>query len=144
VITLDALEHQGQYDAILLDAPCSATGTIRRHPDLPYVKSQTGVTDLVALQRALLTRTVQHLRPYGLMVYCTCSLLREEGEDQIKWLLSQTDAVEVVAPTAPGLDPDWISPEGGIRLRPDFWADRGGMDGFYMVLLRRKGDTPPA
>jgi 16S rRNA (cytosine967-C5)-methyltransferase len=144
-VIADALTYEdGLFDAVLLDAPCSATGTIRRHPDLPYVKSQTGVKDLVALQRALLLRSVQHLKPSGLMVYCTCSLLREEGEDQIKWLLAETDAVEVVTPAAPGLDPDWISPEGGIRLRPDFWAETGGMDGFYMVLLRRKGDTPPA
>ena len=144
-VIADALTYEdGLYDAILLDAPCSATGTIRRHPDLPYVKSQTGIDDLVKLQRALLTRTIQHLKPYGTLVYCTCSLLREEGEDQVKWLLSQTDDLELLRPDAPGLDPDWISPEGGVRLRPDYWPDKGGMDGFYMAVLRRKGNPSPA
>ncbi len=143
-VVADALTYEdGLFDAVLLDAPCSATGTIRRHPDLPYVKSQTGIDDLVNLQRAMLTRAVQHLKPNGTLVYCTCSLLREEGEDQIKWLLSQTDAVEVQKPVAPGLDPDWISPEGGVRLRPDYWADSGGMDGFYMAVLHGKGDPAP-
>ncbi|MFP7569670.1 RsmB/NOP family class I SAM-dependent RNA methyltransferase [Marivita sp. S2033] len=143
-VTADALTYEADaFDAILLDAPCTATGTIRRHPDLPCVKTQTSITDLVALQRALLKRTVERLQPYGRMVYCTCSLLREEGEDQIKWLLSQTDDLEILPPEAPGLEPDWISPEGGVRLRPDYWPDAGGMDGFYMALLRRKGGSSP-
>lgn len=144
-VIADALTYEdAPFDAILLDAPCSATGTIRRHPDLPYVKSQTGIDDLVKLQRAMLTRTIQHLKPYGTLVYCTCSLLREEGEDQIKWLLAQTDDLEIQSPAAVGFDPKWISPEGGVRLRPDYWADIGGMDGFYMAVLHRKGDPSPA
>ncbi|MFP7672114.1 RsmB/NOP family class I SAM-dependent RNA methyltransferase [Marivita sp. S0852] len=143
-VVADALTYKdAPFDAILLDAPCSATGTIRRHPDLPYVKTQTGIDDLVKLQRALLLASVQHLKPNGLLVYCTCSLLREEGEDQVKWLLSQTDDVQLQTPHAPGLDPDWVSPEGGVRLRPDYWQDIGGMDGFYMALLRRKGESLP-
>lgn len=141
----DALTYEdGLFDAILLDAPCSATGTIRRHPDLPYVKTQTGIDDLVALQRALLARSLEHLQPDGMLIYCTCSLLREEGEDQIKWLLSQRDDLEVLPPVATGLEPDWISPSGGVRLRPDYWAEAGGMDGFYMSVLRRKGKALPA
>ncbi|OSQ53271.1 RsmB/NOP family class I SAM-dependent RNA methyltransferase [Marivita geojedonensis] len=140
----DALTFEdGFFDAILLDAPCSATGTIRRHPDLPYVKTQTGIDELVALQRALLSRTLQRLKPSGLLVYCTCSLLREEGEDQIKWLVSQYENLEVVTPDVPGIEPDWISSEGGIRLRPDYWPELGGMDGFYMALLRRSGEPSP-
>jgi 16S rRNA (cytosine967-C5)-methyltransferase len=70
--------------------------------------------------------------------------LRQEGEDQIKWLLSQNDDVEIKRPQAPGLDPVWISPDGGVRLRPDYWADMGGMDGFYMAILQRKGKASPA
>lgn len=144
-VVADALTYEdGLFDAILLDAPCSATGTIRRHPDLPYVKTQTGIDDLVKLQRALLTPAIGQIAPQGTLVYCTCSLLREEGEDQIKWLLAQSDEVEIKTPSAPGLDPNWISPEGGVRLRPDYWPELGGMDGFYMAILQRKGEAAPA
>ncbi|MCL3881399.1 RsmB/NOP family class I SAM-dependent RNA methyltransferase [Marivita sp. GX14005] len=141
VVVADALTYplEGQFDAILLDAPCTATGTIRRHPDLPYVKTQTSIDDLVALQRNLLNRTVRRLKPYGRMVYCTCSLLREEGEDQIEWLLRQSDDLEILPPDFAGLDPEWIGPGGGVRLRPDYWPDIGGMDGFFMALVQRKG-----
>jgi 16S rRNA (cytosine967-C5)-methyltransferase len=145
VVVADALTYEAApFDAVLLDAPCSATGTIRRHPDLPYVKTQTGVDDLVKLQRAMLDRAAQLLKPGGLLVYCTCSLLREEGEDQIKWLLSQSEDFECLPSDFDGLDPSWISPDGGLRLRPDYWSDTGGMDGFYMAPLRRKGDRSRA
>jgi 16S rRNA (cytosine967-C5)-methyltransferase len=144
-VVADALKHQdAPFDAILLDAPCSATGTIRRHPDLPYVKTQTGIDDLVKLQRALLLRALEQLKPGGTLVYCTCSLLREEGEDQVKWLLSQNSGIAVQDPEAPGLDPKWISAEGGVRLRPDYWPDLGGMDGFYMAVLQHTGKPSPA
>lgn len=144
-VVANALTHQDDpFDAVLLDAPCSATGTIRRHPDLPYVKSQAGIDDLVKLQRSLLLRAVHFLKPAGKLVYCTCSLLREEGEDQVKWLLSQTRDLTLLSPVAPGLDASWVSPEGGVRLRPDYWPDRGGMDGFYMAVLQRDGSPSPA
>ena len=144
-VVADALTYDdGLFDAILLDAPCSATGTIRRHPDLPYVKTQTGIDELVKLQRALITRALQQLEPHGTLVYCTCSLLREEGEDQMKWLLSQGDDFEIRTADAVGLDPAWISPEGGVRLRPDYWSEAGGMDGFYMARVQRKGKPSPA
>lgn len=144
-VVADALTFEdGAFDAILLDAPCSATGTIRRHPDLPYVKTLTGIDDLVKLQRALLTRALGQIAPGGALVYCTCSLLREEGEDQIKWLLSQNDEIEIIPPYAPGLDPAWISPEGGVRLRPEYWSEMGGMDGFYMAILQQTGKASPA
>jgi 16S rRNA (cytosine967-C5)-methyltransferase len=144
-VVADALTFEdGAFDAILLDAPCSATGTIRRHPDLPYVKTLTGIDDLVKLQRALLTRALGQIAPSGALVYCTCSLLREEGEDQIKWLLSQNDEIEIIPPYAPGLDPAWISPEGGVRLRPEYWSEMGGMDGFYMAILQQTGKASPA
>ena len=135
----DALEHQGQYDAILLDAPCSATGTIRRHPDLPYAKDKgAGFGDLIGLQAQMLAHAWSLLRPGGRMVYCTCSLLPDEGEVQIdealaQWPEMQVDRASVEA--LPGIDAGWISSEGGLRLRPDYWAEQGGMDGFYMVLL---------
>ncbi|MFD0859337.1 RsmB/NOP family class I SAM-dependent RNA methyltransferase [Roseovarius aquimarinus] len=134
----DALTHEGRYDAILLDAPCSATGTIRRHPDLPHARDGSEIGDLIGLQAAMLDRALGLLKPGGRLVYCTCSLLPDEGECQIEEALARHSGlrVDAEATALPGVDPDWRTEEGGFRLRPDFWAERGGMDGFYMALLR--------
>ena len=140
IVEGDALTHQGQYDAILLDAPCSATGTIRRHPDLPHAKDGAEFGALIALQAAMLDHAVSLLKPGGRLVYCTCSLLPDEGEVQVEEALArhETLAIDAQALALPGIDPAWITEEGGLRLRPDFWADAGGMDGFYIAVLRRK------
>ena len=139
IIAADALHWQpeGAFDAILLDAPCSATGTIRRHPDLPFVKDGSELADLVALQAALLDRALTWLKPGGRLVYCTCSLLPEEGEGQLAAALARHPGLRVEPATLPGVDPAWITAEGALRLRPDYWADKGGMDGFFMVRLTR-------
>ena len=123
-------------DAVLLDAPCSATGTIRRHPDLPFVKDGSEIAGLVALQAALIDRAVALTRPGGSIVYCTCSLLPDEGEAQLAAALSRHPQLRVETAGAPGLDPAWQAPGGGLRLRPDHWADIGGMDGFFIARLR--------
>ena len=138
-ITADALDWQPDqpFDAILLDAPCSATGTIRRHPDLPFVKDGSEIAGLVALQTALLDRALGWLKPGGRLVFVTCSLLPDEGEAQLTAALTRHPGLSVLRPTLPGLSPDWITPDGGLRLRPDYWADKGGMDGFFMACLRR-------
>ena len=138
-ITADALDWQPDqpFDAILLDAPCSATGTIRRHPDLPFVKDGSEIAGLVALQTALLDRALGWLKPGGRLVFVTCSLLPDEGEAQLTAALTRHPSLTVQRPTLPGLSPDWITPDGGLRLRPDYWADKGGMDGFFMACLRR-------
>ena len=137
IVTEDGLEHQGSYDAILLDAPCSATGTIRRHPDLPHAREGDEIGGLIALQAAMLDHAVQLLKPGGRMVFCTCSLIPDEGECQVEEALARHPELKVVAPNLPGVEPDWITPEGGVRLRPDYWSDTGGMDGFYMALLTK-------
>lgn len=141
VVTADALHWMpdAPADAILLDAPCSATGTIRRHPDLPHVKSAEDLPDLIALQAALIDRAVAMLRPGGRLVFCTCSLLPDEGEAQLDAALARHPGLTVERPALPGLDPAWIPPGGGLRLRPDYWADRGGMDGFFIARLSRTG-----
>jgi len=138
VVVADALswEPPAAYDAILLDAPCSATGTIRRHPDLPFIKDGSDVAGLVALQAALLDRALGWLKPGGRLVFATCSLLPEEGEGQLASALARHPELMAERQEVAGVDPGWWSDSGGLRLRPDYWADKGGMDGFFMARLR--------
>ena len=131
----DALAHRGAYDAILLDAPCSATGTIRRHPDLPHIHSGEQIGDLIALQASMLDHALSLLKPGGRLVYATCSLLPDEGERQVEGARARHPGLRVTPPDAKWVEPSWRTPEGGLRLRPDYWAEHGGMDGFYMALL---------
>lgn len=137
----DALKITGQFEAVLLDAPCSATGTIRRHPELPHVKTDLGIDDLIALQSAMMDHAWGLLKPGGRLVFCTCSLLPEEGEAQLTRALDTFDAVtlDTAALQQPGIDPAWITDEGGLRLRPDYWPEHGGMDGFFIAALRKAG-----
>lgn len=139
VITADALhwEPPGPVDAVLLDAPCSATGTIRRHPDLPFVKNADDLPALIALQAALIDRALGFLRPGGRLVYCVCSLLPEEGEGQLAAALIRHSGLAPVAPIVPGLDDRWRCAPGALRLRPDHWAEVGGIDGFFIASLRK-------
>ncbi len=136
IIAADAVRWSPSepFDAILLDAPCSATGTIRRHPDLPFAKSGE-MKKLLQLQGKLLDRAYDWLKPGGKMVYCTCSLLPAEGEGQMaRFLERHKDARQI--PVA-DLPEDWVDEYGGMRLRPDFWAERGGMDGFYAAVIEK-------
>ncbi|MEL7277059.1 MAG: transcription antitermination factor NusB [Pseudomonadota bacterium] len=137
LVVADALtwEPNAPFDGILVDAPCSATGTIRRHPDLPFVKDGSEIKPLVALQRELLSRAAGWLKPGGALIFCTCSLLHEEGEAQAKWAREALPALQQtpIDPLPLGGAPDWSSRDGGLRLRPDFWEERGGMDGFYIA-----------
>ncbi|NOD96854.1 methyltransferase domain-containing protein [Ruegeria sp. HKCCD6228] len=139
VIVGDALEHEDRYDAILLDAPCSATGTIRRHPDLPFAKDGSEFGGLIELQSRMLAHAWGLLKPGGRLVYCTCSLLPDEGEVQVEEALDMYSdmSVDRDALNVPGVETDWITEEGGLRLRPDYWPDRGGMDGFYVACLTK-------
>ncbi|OIQ27265.1 MAG: 16S rRNA methyltransferase [Alphaproteobacteria bacterium MedPE-SWcel] len=142
VVVGDVLAQTGQYDAVLLDAPCSATGTIRRHPDLPQAKDGSGFGELIELQAQMIAHAWSLVRPGGRLVYCTCSLLPDEGECQIE------DALEMFPDARPGqglgrlpgIEPGWLTEEGGLRLRPDYWPDLGGMDGFYMAELVKAAD----
>ncbi|MEM7731282.1 MAG: RsmB/NOP family class I SAM-dependent RNA methyltransferase [Pseudomonadota bacterium] len=138
-IVEDALKHKGSYDAILLDAPCSATGTIRRHPDLPFAKDGSEFSDLIALQSKMLDHAVTLLKPGGRLVFCTCSLLPDEGEVQVEEALVRHEGLvaERASLGLSGVEPEWVTEEGGLRLRPDYWAGQGGMDGFYMAVLRK-------
>lgn len=124
-------------DAILLDAPCSATGTIRRHPDLPMIRDGSGISDLIELQAAMLDHAVEILRPGGRLVFAVCSLIPDEGEVQVEELLARNPSLTIEPPKLQGIPQDWITQEGGLRLRPDYWPELGGMDGFYMARIRK-------
>jgi len=140
VVVSDAFDYtQDGFDVVLLDAPCSATGTIRRHPDLPHAKDGTEFGALIAQQEALLDHALTLLKPGGALVFCTCSLLPDEGEVQVEDALARHDGLTVdsTALNRDGIDPAWVTEEGGLRLRPDYWRELGGMDGFYMAVLRK-------
>ncbi|MCF3974198.1 RsmB/NOP family class I SAM-dependent RNA methyltransferase [Paracoccus salsus] len=138
LVTADALEWRPdtRLDAVLLDAPCSATGTIRRHPELPFLRDGSAIPDLVDLQARLIDHALSLIGPGGRLVYAVCSLLTDEGEAQIAAALSRHPGLTVETPDLPCIDPDWITPEGGLRLRPDHWPELGGMDGFFVARLR--------
>lgn len=141
LIVGDALTHKDDaFDAILLDAPCSATGTIRRHPDLPYAKDGADFPKLFALQEDMIDHALTLLKPGGRLVFCTCSLLIDEGEEQIRDAMTRNPGLEIDLKSLEidGTDPAWIN-EFGLRTRPDFWPDLGGMDGFFVAVLRAPG-----
>ena len=129
------------FDAVLLDAPCTATGTIRRHPDILHLKRPSDLAPLAALQSRLLDRAAAMLAPGGTLVYCTCSLEPEEGERQIAAFLARNSSFSRVPLQAgehsiPG---DWITPSGDLRTLPHHAP---GMDGFYAARLRLVSDPP--
>ena len=140
VVLADALEWEppAPFDAVLLDAPCSATGTIRRHPDLPYLKSGKELVALVPLQDALLDRAWGWVKPGGMLVYAVCSLLPAEGRKRIAAFLDRHGdaALEPVEPGPLGLDIAAIQ-GGALRTLPCHWEEKGGMDGFFAARLRK-------
>lgn len=127
------------FDAVILDAPCTATGTLRRHPDAAWLKRPRDVATLVAVQDRLLGAAARLLRPGGLLVYCTCSLQPEEGRQRIDALLA-AGAPFRPRPVRPaelaGLG-DLLSAEGDLRTLPCHLGEKGGMDGFYAARLER-------
>jgi len=127
-------------EAVLLDAPCSASGTIRRHPDLPWLKKPADLPKLTALQDRLLANAVAMTRPGGVIVYATCSLQPEEGIARIESLLASGAPVErlpIAADELGGLG-DLLTLEGDMRSLPFHLAEKGGMDGFFAARLRKR------
>jgi 16S rRNA (cytosine967-C5)-methyltransferase len=123
-------------DAILLDAPCSATGTLRRHPDAAHLKTPDDVRRLSEVQDRLLDHALSLLPPGGLLVYCVCSLEPEEGPARIARLLASGAPVEPVPVTSDEVPAEMIR-DGFLRTLPSHWQERGGMDGFFAARLRR-------
>ena len=139
-IAADALEFEPDtlFDVILLDAPCSATGTIRRHPDMPYVRGNDEVKLLAALQRKLLRKAARMLKPGGTLVYAVCSLLADEGPKQISAFLNEQDSFKR-NPVMPGenrIPGEFISKSGDLRTLPHYpIGDSAGMDGFFAARM---------
>lgn len=128
-----AWEPAEPFDAILLDAPCTATGTCRRHPDVLHRVGPRQIADMAELQAKLLERAQRWLEPGGVLVYAVCSLEREEGEELARRVA--LEALPIAASELPaGLRP---SPEGWLRTDPGMLADEGGIDGFFVARFRR-------
>ena len=126
-------------DGVLVDAPCSATGTIRRHPDLPHIKDPVDLDGLVQLQAEILDNSYAMLKDDGVLVYCTCSLQKCEGEEQIDAFLSRHPDMKREPITEEELSglAEVITGQGDVRVLPYYLSDQGGMDGFYIARLRR-------
>jgi 16S rRNA (cytosine967-C5)-methyltransferase len=139
-VAADVLEWQPQEqaDAILLDAPCSATGIFRRHPDVLYRARPRVIAELAEAQKAMLSRAAQWLKPGGTLVYSVCSLEREEGEQVVAAFLADQPDFHIVPirpeEVAQGMVP---APEGHLRILPGTLAEEGGADGFFMARFRR-------
>jgi 16S rRNA (cytosine967-C5)-methyltransferase len=139
VVESDARDFVGTAPLVLLDAPCTATGTIRRHPDLPWIKGAGDVTAQTTLAYDLLESAASMVAPGGLLVFAVCSLEREEGEEQIAAFLATHPEFTRVTLTAQEIfgHDEWITADGDLRTLPCHLPELGGMDGFYAARLRR-------
>ncbi|MCS0504035.1 16S rRNA (cytosine(967)-C(5))-methyltransferase RsmB [Ancylobacter mangrovi] len=144
IVEADAASFAGgPFDAVLIDAPCSATGTIRRHPDVAWSKRPEDVAALAGLQARILARGAELVRPGGMLVYSTCSLEPEEGERQVEALLAARPDFrrEPIGPGECGIPAEWINAAGELRTLPTHLPDadprQAGLDGFFAARLRR-------
>ena len=140
IVEADALEWSppAPTDMVLLDAPCTATGTIRRHPDIPHLRGLADAGRLADLQGRLLARAATMVAPGGLLVYVSCSLQPEECERQVGAFLAASPKFArfpVLTDEIPGLR-EAVTAVGDLRTMPSHWAEHGGMDGFYAARLR--------
>jgi len=131
------------FDAVLIDAPCTSTGTIRRHPDIPWRKALGDIAVLSAIQRRLLARAIELTRPGGTIVYCTCSLEPEEGENIVSATVEKDRRVRpkpITSADLPGIE-EFVTPRGELRTLPCHWPDADsrmcGLDGFFAARLER-------
>ena len=141
-VVANALKYQPDHapDAILLDAPCSATGTARRHPDVLRHRKADDILRLAETQQKLLHHALDMLKSGGVLVYAVCSLQPEEGEEQIAALLKNRSDVKrqpMDSALIGGLT-DCITKHGDLRTLPCHMAESGGMDGFYAAVLIKK------
>jgi len=125
------------YDGVLIDAPCSSTGVIRRNPDI-LRRKDFNLDYFVSIQEKLLNNGLNVLKKGGILIYCTCSMEREEGEDQIKKILSERTDVKIkeIDKDKISIVKKYIKPEGYVRIMPNTIAD-GGNDGFFISILQK-------
>ena len=140
IVEGDARDFGVTAPVVLIDAPCTATGTIRRHPDLPWIKGAADVTVSAGAAYEILESGAGLVEPGGLLVFAVCSLEREEGEEQIDAFLANHPQFERMPLTADDVfgHSEWITPDGDLRTLPCYLGDKGGMDGFYAARLMRK------
>lgn len=142
-VVADVLEWEPAeaFEAVLLDVPCSATGTIRRHPDVARRHAGLDLAALAGLQGRLLARAAGWVAPGGVLVFCSCSLMRAEGEAVVAEFLARHEGFRrlPVAPGEAGIPEEFVSAEGDLRTLPDLWPGRGGLDGFFAARLLRAG-----
>ncbi len=141
IIQADARDFEGGAPFVLIDAPCTATGTIRRHPDLPWIKGAADVTVSAGAAYEILESGARMVSPGGTLVFAVCSLEREEGEEQIAAFLSGHPEFSRAPITAEEIfgHADWITPDGDLRTLPCYLP--GGMDGFFAARLKRSETT---
>lgn len=143
VVRADALtwEPKHAFDAILLDAPCTATGTCRRHPDVLHRIGPRQIAEMVEIQRTLIERAVPWLKPGGTLVYAVCSLEAEEGEQQAVWMGETFD----LTPKPIGCEelPANLQPteQGWLRTHPGMLFEEGGLDGFFISRWTAKSSS---
>ena len=127
------------FDAVLLDAPCTATGTFRRNTEVLRATRPADVAKLSDVQHRLLDAAADRVRPGGRLVYCVCSLEREEGETQIIAFLRRNAAFRTTPaiPADIGAPAEALTPEGWLRILPSMWAEKGGLDGFFIARMDR-------
>ena len=129
---------QKKFDAVLIDAPCSSTGTIRRHPDIAYIKSNKDIPSLVELQKKLILRGCDLIKSGGYLLYSNCSILKKEGEDLIDSLMKDYNlSLSHIRKHDNDFEASWVDGKGAIRVLPSFWKCFGGIDGFYIALLKK-------
>ena len=139
IVQSDARDFERTAPFVLIDAPCTATGTIRRHPDLPWIKGAADVTVSAAAAYEILENGAAMVEPGGTLVFAVCSLEREEGEEQIAAFLANHPEFARAPIAADELfgHSEWITQDGDLRTLPCHLGDKGGMDGFYAARLKR-------
>ena len=128
-----------EFDCILLDAPCSSTGTLRRNPDIKVLKQKNDVEKLIPVQRRLLESAAKRLKVGGTLVYCICSLQTAEGTEQIDWFVDAfPNFIRKPLSISEVWDsPEFLTPKGDVLILPSHWPEGGGMDGFFAARLER-------
>lgn len=144
IIEADAVSWIAQtnrtFDLVLLDAPCSATGTYRRHPDVLYNRTPKDVGALARLQKKLIASAIKCVRPGGRLLYCSCSLQTEEGEAQAQYTRATFSEMKAVPfyNTGLGLQAECVDENGYLRMLPHLFGEKGGCDGFFAVLFKKE------